>query len=118
MFKALSDIEMGKFVITKKTGGKFQVHLKSKAGQILLISEEYLTKISCKKIIERLRIYARHADKFQKKTTVNWELYFYLKSASGQTLGTSKKYPSALSRDQAIIKVRKLAPIAPVEDLS
>jgi uncharacterized protein YegP (UPF0339 family) len=107
---------MGKFVITKKQCGKFQVHLRSKAGQILLSSEEYLTKISCKRTIEKLRVFAKDAGKFQKKTTVDWQLYFYLKSASGKAIATSKKYSTNLSREQAITRVRKIAPLAPVED--
>ncbi|MFZ0598825.1 MAG: YegP family protein [Flavobacterium sp.] len=109
---------MGKFVITKKDCGRFQVHLKSKTGKVLLSSEEYLTKISCKKNIEKLRIYASQADKFQKKTTVDWELYFYLKASGGKTIGTSTKFPSELSREQAIKIVQKIAPTAPVENLA
>lgn len=107
---------MGKFVIQKKTCGTFQVHLKSKTGQLLLSSDTYLTKASCNKVIERFRIYTQQADKFQKKTTIDWELYFYLKAANGQTIGTSIKYATNLSREQAIIKIKKLAPLAPVED--
>lgn len=103
-------------MITKKQSGKFQVHLKSKAGQILLSSEDYLTKISCKKAIEKLRAYAKDAGKFQKKTTIDWELYFYLKTANGHTIATSKKYATNLSREQAINRVKKIAPIASIED--
>lgn len=109
---------MEKFVITKKQCGKFQVQLRSKAGQILLSSEEYLTKISCKRTIEKLRTFSKDSGKFQKKTTVDWELYFYLKSASGKAIAISKKYSTNLSREQAITRVRKIAPFAPVEDQS
>lgn len=98
--------------------GKFQVHLQSKGGLILLSSEEYRTKISCKKAIEKFRVSAQDNTKFQKKTTIAWELYFYLKAANGQTIGISNKYPSALSREKAIYRIKKLAPIAPIEDQS
>ena len=109
---------MGKFVITKKPCGKYQVILKSKAGNILLLSSEYTAKISCKKTIELLRFYSQDADKYQKKTTVDWEFYFYLKSKNGQTIGTSPKYLSTFSREQVIERIKKTAPLADVEDLS
>lgn len=109
---------MGKFVITKKPCGKYQVILKSKTGNILLLSLEYAAKISCKKAIELLRIYSQDSDKYQKKTTVDWELYFYLKAKNGQTIGTSQKYQSTFSREQVIERIKKIAPIAEVEDLS
>ncbi|MDA6069963.1 YegP family protein [Flavobacterium sp. AC] len=109
---------MGKFVIIRKTAGKYQVQLKSRAGTLLLNSREYTTKISCKKTIECLRSYAGQANKFQKKTSTEWELYFYLKSNNGKTIATSVLFPSTLSREQAIKRVQKLAPIAAVEDES
>ncbi|TPG45272.1 DUF1508 domain-containing protein [Flavobacterium pectinovorum] len=109
---------MGKFVITKKPCGKYQVMLKSKAGNILLLSSEYAAKISCKKAIELLRIYSQDAAKYQKKTTVDWELYFYLKSKNGQAIGISPKYQSTFSREQVIERIKRIAPIADVEDLS
>ncbi|MCD0472685.1 YegP family protein [Flavobacterium sp. JAS] len=107
---------MGKFVITKKECGKFQVCLKSNTGQVLLTSQELRSKISCRKAIEQLRTYTQEVDKFHKKTATDWELYFYLKSTNGRTIGISSRFPSALARDQAIKMIQKLAPNAFIED--
>ncbi|MFH6991084.1 YegP family protein [Flavobacterium sp. FlaQc-48] len=52
--------------------------------------------------------------KLQKKTTIDRELYFYLRADNGQTIATSQKYTSALSREQAIERIQKVAPAAPV----
>lgn len=103
-------------MITKKECGKFQVCLQSNAGQVLLISEGLRSKISCRKAIEQLRTYTQEPDKFQKKTATDWELYFYLNSNTGKTIGVSSRFPSALAREQAIQMVQKLAPHALVED--
>ncbi|MBF4494240.1 YegP family protein [Flavobacterium sp. JLP] len=107
---------MGTFVITKKTEAKFQVQLKSKTGKVLLCSQEYSSKISCKKAIEKFRAYAQDKNSFQKRTTVQWELYFYLKTAQGKPIATSINYNTYLAREKAINTVKKIAPIAAVED--
>lgn len=109
---------MGKFVIIRKKAGKFQVQLKSKAGTVLLSSEEYATKISCKKAIESFRTHAQQADKYQKKISTDWEPYFHLRSSHGKVIATSAIFPSTLSRELAIKRVQRIAPIAIVEDQS
>lgn len=109
---------MAKFVITRKECGKFQVILKLETGFILLKSREYAAKTSCKKAIERIRISARQADNFQKKVTVNWEPYFYLKEASGRIIGISEIHATNLSREQAIINMKKRTQSALIEDQS
>ncbi len=43
---------MGKFIISKRTNDEFQFNLKASNGEIILSSEGYKTKVSCKNGIE------------------------------------------------------------------
>ncbi|WP_374121166.1 YegP family protein [Flavobacterium sp. LHD-85] len=72
-----------------------------------MTSGSYLTELNCKKGIERFKIYAQHHNKFYKRTSSNWQFYFYLKAANGHIISISKPHDSVLSRDQAIDWVKK-----------
>lgn len=46
---------MGKFIISKRTNDEFQFNLKASNGEIILSSEGYKTKVSCKNGIESVQ---------------------------------------------------------------
>ena len=48
-------------------------------------------------------------------TATNGQLYFNLKAANGQVIGTSEMYRSASGRNRGIASVKKNAPNAEVE---
>jgi uncharacterized protein len=109
---------MGNFVISKRTDGEFQFNLKADNHQVILTSQGYTTKDSCKNGIESVRENSRHDDSFDRKTSTNEKPYFNLMAVNGQVIGTSEMYESSGSREIGISSVKKNAPEATVEELT
>lgn len=107
---------MGKFVINKRTNGKFQFNLKANNGQTILSSEGYTTKPSCDNGIESVKRNSQDDSKFDRKISSNGKPYFNLKATNGQIIGTSEMYESEASRDNGIASVKSNAPDATIED--
>ncbi len=109
---------MGKFEIATRKNGEFQFNLKAGNGQIILSSEGYASKASCKNGIESVRKNSQDDAKFESLESKNGKFYFNLKATNGQVIGVSEMYESAASRKNGIESVRKNAPDAEVVDLT
>lgn len=109
---------MGKFEITKRKNGEFQFNLKAGNGQVILTSEGYTAKDSCKNGIESVKKNSQLDQRFELKTAKNGKPYFNLKASNGQIIGTSEMYESESSRDNGVASVKKNAPDATVADLT
>jgi uncharacterized protein YegP (UPF0339 family) len=109
---------MGKFEIAKRKNGEFQYNLKAANGEIILTSEGYIAKASCKKGIESVKKNSSMIEQFESKKAKNGKFYFNLKAANGQIIGTSEMYESETARDNGIASVQKNAPDAKVVDLT
>lgn len=109
---------MGKFEITKRKNGEFQFNLKASNGEIILTSEGYVAKDSCKKGIESVKKNSQVDARFERKEAKNGKPYFNLKATNGQIIGTSEMYASESGRDNGIASVKKNAPDANVVDLT
>lgn len=107
---------MGKFVISKRKNGEFQFNLKAGNGQVILTSEGYKTKPSCKNGIESVMKNATEDKRFERKTAKNGKSYFNLKATNGQVIGTSEMYDTERAMENGIASVAKNAPDAKVED--
>ncbi|HMQ59344.1 MAG TPA: YegP family protein [Flavilitoribacter sp.] len=107
---------MGKFVISKRTNGEFQFNLKAGNGQVILASEGYSSKASCKNGIESVRKNSAVESRFELKTSKNGKFFFNLKATNGQVIGTSEMYESEASRKNGVESVQKNAPDATVDD--
>ena len=116
---------MGKFVIrTAPSGYKF--NLKAANGQVIAVSEVYLTLASCKKGIESIRKNAPKAkfedrtEEYTPATNPRFEMFqdkagqyrFRLRSRNGQIIAASEGYTTKASCLNGIDSVRKNAPTA------
>jgi len=107
---------MGKFIITKRKNEEYQFNLEASNGQVILTSEGYLSKASCKNGIESVKNNAPTDSRYDRKVSKNDHYYFNLKAGNGEIIGTSQMYSSTSGRDNGIESVKNNAPDAPVID--
>ena len=109
---------MGKFEIKKQKNGEFRFNLKSSNGQVVLGSEGYKSKDSCKNGIESVRKNSQDLKMFEILEAKNGKPYFNLKSSNGQIIGSSQMYSSTASMKKGIASIQKNAPDAQIVDLT
>ncbi|UPT69901.1 MAG: YegP family protein [Flavobacterium sp. JAD_PAG50586_2] len=107
-----------KFVIRKSSNDQFYFNLWSAQEEILLTSEMYTAKQSCKNGIESVKTNAPNDKNYYKQISQNGKYYFVLKSGNGEIIGVSRMYTDSSDRDNSIAKVKRDAPIAETEELS
>ena len=109
---------MGQFEIFKRKNGEFQFNLKASNGEIILTSEGYMTKDSCKKGVESVRRNSADKSKFDMLESKSGKSYFNIRAANGRVIGTSEMYESMANRDNGIKAVQMTAPKAKIVDLT
>lgn len=102
--------------MTKRLNGEFQFNLKSNNGLVILTSEGYTAKANCENGIEAVIRAAQEDSNFERRLTKDRKLYFNLKAANGQIIGTSQLYGSDFACDKGIASVKNNAANAKVED--
>ena len=109
-----------RFEISRSTSAAqpFYFVLKAVNAETILTSETYTTKQSAETGIASVKQNAPISSRFEKKTSVKGEPYFVLKASNGEVIGTSEMYSSAANRDNGISAVQRVAPDAPVSDLT
>ena len=107
---------MGKFVISRRKNGEYQFNLLANNGEVILTSEGYTTKTSCKAGIKSVMTNSAIEGRFEKKVAKNGKPHFNLKARNAKVIGTSEMYESEKTRDNGIASVMKNAPSAKVED--
>ena len=105
---------MGKFEVTTRDNGEFQFNLKADNGQVILTSQGYNAKDGCMNGIESVRKNSQDDAMFERKEASNGKLFFNLKAANGQVIGSSQMYADASGRDNGIASVASNAPDAEV----
>ena len=106
----------GKFEIYKDKAGEFRFRLKASNGQIILASEGYKAKTSCKKGIASVQKNSQDDNRFERRETKTGKARFNLKAANGQVIGTSESYESTKARENCIASVAKNATGAKIDD--
>ena len=107
-----------KFEIKKAKNGQFMFNLKASNGEIILTSEMYKIKSSCKKGIKSVKDNARDSEHFKTLIAKNGESYFVLRAGNNQVIGKSEMYSSTRSLENGIRSVKQNAPGATVVDLT
>lgn len=109
---------MEKFQIYKSSfNSQYYFRLKAGNGEIVLNSEGYISKQSCENGISSVKLNAPYDIRYDRKDGyVNYT--FNLKAANGEVIGRSENYTSSYSRDNGIEVVKRIAPNAPIEDLT
>ena len=107
------------FEIFRSTKNKeFYFRLKARNHQVILASEGYKTKASCKNGIKSVQKNAAKEGCFELKAAKNGKLYFSLDARNGEVIGSSQMYKSKNGRKKGIASVMSVAPGAEVRDLS
>jgi hypothetical protein len=107
---------MGKFVIAKRKNGEFQFTLQANNGEVILVSEGYKTKTSCKAGIKSVQTNAPLDARFERKVAKNGKTMFNLRARNAKVIGTSEQYETEKARENGISSVMKNAPDAKIVD--
>ncbi len=107
----------GKFEIFKDKRGEFRFRLKASNGEIILASEGYKEKRSCKNGIASVKKNGRASKQFERKSSRNGKSYFVLKAKNHQAIGKSEMYNSVKSMENGITSVGRHAGSAKIDDL-
>jgi uncharacterized protein YegP (UPF0339 family) len=105
-----------RFEIIARSNGEFQFNLIAGNGQVILTSEGYAAKASCRNGIESVKSHSPDDVNFERRVAKNGSPYFNLKAGNGQIIGCSQMYSSTSARDNGIESVKINAPSAKVED--
>lgn len=107
-----------KFEIFKGNNDNFYFHLKAGNGEVILASQGYTAKASCKNGIESVAVNSKEESNFEKKVAKDGKFYFVLQAANKQIVGTSQMYTTASGRDNGIRSVQENAKKGEVVDLT
>ena len=109
---------MGKFEIKQRANGEYQFNLKAGNGEIILTSEGYTSKSSCKNGIDSVRNNSIDDSRYNRLKSSNNKDYFNLKARNGEIIGTSEMYESTTGMENGIQSVKNNAPDASEVDLT
>jgi len=105
-------------IYASEKSGEFYFRLKSSDGKILLTSEGYKQKSSCKNGVESVKKNAGDEKRYEQKTSANGKFYFTLKSANGQVVGKSQMYDNESDLKAGMQDVKRAAGAGSVQDLT
>ena len=98
--------------------GEFYFHLKARNGRIILASEGYTSKQSCKAGIRSVQRNAAKESNFRLKKAKNGKFYFTLDARNGEVIGTSQMYASGSGRKKGVSSVQQNAAESGVNDMT
>ena|SRR5688572_25583867 len=95
----------GWYELSKSKDNQFKFVLKAANSEIILTSELYGTKASAEKGIASVRSNCGTDTGYELKSSRNGKLFFNLKAANEQIIGTSEMYESERAREVGIASV-------------
>ena len=98
--------------------GQFKFVLKADNGDTILTSELYKSKASAENGISSVRANCATDARYDRKEASNGQLYFNLKAANHQVIGSSQMYASAAARDAGIASVMANGGTSTLQDLT
>jgi uncharacterized protein len=108
----------GTFELKATASSKFHFVLKAGNHEIILTSEQYVSKEGAENGIASVRANAPHDERYERKTSKKDEPYFVLKAANGEIIGVSEMYTAKAGMENGIASVKKNAPDAAFKDLT
>ena len=108
----------GHFELRNTAEGKFFFSLKAPNGEVILTSGMYATRTAASRGIAAVKKNAAHHGYFERKLGLHDEPHFVLKSPTGDILGRSEVYASAVAMESGVKSVERSAVGAPVLDLT
>lgn len=107
-----------KFTIFSGNDDQYYFRLTARNGEIILGSEGYKSKSSCKNGIQSVKNNAPEDERYDLRESSNGQFYFVLVAKNGEPIGRSEMYTTTQGRDNGIEAVKNTAPDAPVDDTS
>lgn len=104
------------YVLKKSTNNQFYFNLTAENNEPILHSEQYVSKSGALNGIESVKENSSNDARYEKRTSSNGQVYFVLKAANHQIIGTSEMYKSERSRDDGIEAVKRVGPTAVLSD--
>lgn len=108
----------GRFELIKGNNGKFHFVLKAGNDQIILKSEQYESKTSAQAGIASVQTNCPKEERYERKDASDGRLFFNLRAANRQVIGTSQMYSSAQARDEGIASVMANGASTETKDLT
>lgn len=96
----------GWFELSKSKDGQFRFELKAGNAETILTSELYKSRSSAENGISSVQNNCTADERYDRKESSNGKLFFNLKAANHQVIGSSEMYESAQSRDKGIASVK------------
>jgi len=107
-----------KYTKYKDTAGQYRFNLKAENGEKILHSEGYITSSGCDNGISSVKRNSPFDSRYDRRNSTNGQFYFVLKANNGEIIGTSETYTTSASRENGIEAVKRVGPIAPIDDVS
>ena len=108
----------GHFELRKSANGQFSFVLKAGNGETILQSEQYQSKAAAQGGIASVQANCMDDARYERKGASNGQVYFTLKAANHQVIGSSETYKSASGRDSGIASVKNNGTSVTVKDLT
>ncbi|MGB5850319.1 MAG: YegP family protein [Ignavibacteriaceae bacterium] len=106
-----------KFQTYKDKGGKFRFRLLAGNSQVILQSEGYNSKATCKNAIDSVKRNGTNKGRFALNQAKNGKHYFNLIAVNKEVIGSSQMYASRATARKGIASIMRNAK-SPVEDLA
>lgn len=108
----------GWYELSKSRDGQFRFVLKAGNAETILTSELYTTRASAQNGIASVQANSPDAARYELKDAANGKVYFNLKAANHQVIGTSQMYLSAATRATGIASVKNNGLTTTIKDLT
>lgn len=106
----------GWYELRRTNNSQYDFVLKAGNGEVILTSEQYVTKTSAQAGIASVQVNSPIDERYDRKVANNGKFYFTLKAANHQVIGMSQMYASASGRDSGIESVKANGPTKTVKD--
>jgi len=107
----------GWFEVAKSEKGQYWFVLKAQNAQIVLRSEQYAAKASALNGVASVQTNATLDERYELKTAGDGRVFFNLRAANGQVIGTSQMYTEESSRAVGIASVKANGATSDVRDV-
>ncbi len=107
----------GWYELNRNDSGRFSFVLKAANGQVILRSETYEAKPAAMNGIASVQRNSPEASRYELKNASDGRLYFNLKAANHQVIGTSQMYASESARATGIASVQGNGPSSDVREV-
>ena len=95
------------FEIIRARGDKFAFRLRAANGEVILASQTYTSKTSCKRGVASVQANAKLARHYDRKKSKNGKDFFNLLARNKKVIGTSEMYNSPRAMEGGIASVKK-----------